>query len=270
MVLSYFKKNYITKIIIACVLFSSIIACNHKPSPNTLVVGTISGPETELVDVAQKVAKQRFGLNIKIVEFSDYNLPNEALQDGTLDANVYQHASYLKSSIKAHGYKIKAIGRTFVYPAGIYSEKYNTLKSIPVNALIAIPNDPSNESRALVLLEKAKLIRFKRKSEPSIATIVSNPRKLRFQELDAAQLPRVLQDVDAAVINTNYAIPAGLSPSLDALFLENKNSPYANLIVVRTNNKKEEKLKNLVKALNSPEVEAKAKSLFGESAIAAW
>lgn len=267
------KKALLTKIQqISTVIFTALllINCNHKPSPNTIVVGTISGPETELVDVAQKVAKSRYGLNIKIVEFSDYNLPNEALQDGTLDANVYQHLPYLNEAIKAHKYNIKAIGKTFVYPAAIYSEKHNSLKEIPVNGIIAIPNDPSNESRALLLLAKARLINFKNKSEPSLNSISSNPKKLRFRELDAAQLPRVLADVDAAVINTNYAIPSGLRPSVDAIFVEDKNSPYANLIVVRKNNNKEENLKLFVKALNSPEVLAKAKEIFGDGAIPAW
>jgi D-methionine transport system substrate-binding protein len=268
-VLKDFLKK-INKIFYISLASFCLINCNHKQSPDTLIVGTISGPETELVDVAQKVAKSQYGLNIKIVEFSDYNLPNEALQDGTLDANVYQHLPYLQESIKAHKYKIKAIGKTFVYPAGIYSKKHNSLRSIPMNGIIAIPNDPSNETRALLLLSKARLISFKYKSEPSINNIVSNPKKLRFRELDAAQLPRVLEDVDAAVINTNYAIPAGLRPSVDAVYVENKNSPYANLIVVRENNNKEENLKLLVKSLNSQEVKAKAKEIFGDGAIPAW
>ncbi len=266
-------KNFLKKLNkIFCVTFVTffLINCNHNQSPDTLIVGTISGPETELVDVAQKVAKANYGLNIKIVEFSDYNLPNEALQDGTLDANVYQHLPYLQESIKAHKYTLKAIGKTFVYPAAIYSKKHDSIKKIPVNGIVAVPNDPSNEARALLLLSKAHLISFKYKTEPSINNIVSNPKKLRFRELDAAQLPRVLADVDAAVINTNYAIPAGLRPSIDALYVENKNSPYANLIVVRENNNKEENLKLFVKALNSKEVKAKAKEIFGDGAIPAW
>lgn len=268
MIKTFFKK--LNKIFYISLASFFLINCNHKQSPDTLIVGTISGPETELVDVAQKVAKSKYGLNVKIVEFSDYNLPNEALQDGTLDVNVYQHLPYLQESIKAHKYKIKAIGKTFVYPAALYSKKYNSLKNIPMNGMIAIPNDPSNETRALLLLSKARLISFKYKSEPSINNIVSNPKKLRFRELDAAQLPRVLEDVDAAVINTNYAIPAGLRPSTDAIYVENKNSPYANLIVVRENNNKEEILKLFVKALNSQEVKAKAKEIFGDGAIPAW
>ena len=263
------RKSIVKKIVIS--LFSILaFGCSNKPSPDTLVVGTISGPETELVDVAQKVAKKRYNLNIKIVEFSDYNLPNEALQDGTLDVNVYQHLPYLEESKKAHNYQIKAIGKTFIYPAGIYSDRFKSLKNLPMNPIIAIPNDPSNEVRALILLAKAKLIKFQRNTTPSIASIISNPKHIRFRELDAAQLPRILEDVDAAVINTNYAIPAGLHPTRDALFIETKDSPYANLIVVKENGQKSDKLALFVKAMNSPEVASKANELFGDSAIAAW
>ncbi|MDP3562803.1 MAG: MetQ/NlpA family ABC transporter substrate-binding protein [Legionellaceae bacterium] len=270
MVVHRFLFNKIKWLICISILTFIVTGCGTKSSPNTLVVGTIAGPETELVDVAQKVAQQKYGLTIKIVEFSDYNLPNEALQDGTLDANIYQHLPYLQAAIKAHGYELEAIGKTFIYPTGIYSTKYKALQHIPVNGLIAIPNDPSNEGRALLLLQRAGLIRLKNNHGTTLANISNNYKKIRFQELDAAQLPRVMPDVDAAVINTNFAIPAGLSPSHDALFLENKHSPYANLIVARKNNLKKAQLLLFVKAMNSPEVKEKAQELFGDAAIAAW
>ncbi len=251
------------------VLTLALFGCS-KPDPNTLIVGTISGPETELVDVAQKVALERYGLSVKIIEFSDYNLPNEALMDGTLDANVYQHRPYLDSAVAAHGYDFDVIGKTFVYPTGIYSTRFKSLKQLPEHALLALPNDPSNESRALLLLQKAGLVTLKATHVFTIRDIERNPKHLRFKELDAAQLPRVLADVDAAVINTNFAIPAGLRPTKDALFLENKQSPYANLIVVRHGNAKKNQLDLLVKALNSNEVKEKAHALFGDAAIQAW
>ena len=250
-------------------LLLALVACN-KPSPNTLTVGTISGPETELVEAAQKIALERYGITIKIIEFNDYNLPNEALQDGSLDANIYQHLPYLTAANKAHGYNLEAIGKTFVYPTAIYSSKIKSLQKLPNNATIAIPNDPSNEMRALLLLQKAGLITLKTAHLASIQDIASNPKKLRFKELDAAQLPRVLADVDAAVINTTFAIPAGLRPSRDALFVEGKDSPYANLIVIRRNSDKKAQLKLLVKALNSKEVKDKAQGVFGDAAIPAW
>ena len=251
------------------ILLISLVAC-HKPSPNTLTVGTIAGPETDLVEVAKEVALKQYGLTVKIVEFNDYNLPNEALQDGSLDANVYQHLPYLQAAMKAHGYNLEAIGKTFVYPTGIYSDKVKKLAKLPDNALIAVPNDPSNEARALLLLQKAGLIRLKNANSAVVADITKNPKHLIIKELDAAQLPRILADVDAAVINTTFAIPAGLSPSRDAIYVEGKDSPYANLIVIRQNSTKKPLLKEFVKALNSQEVKAKAKELFGDAAIPAW
>lgn len=251
------------------ILLCALVGCG-KQSPNTLVVGTIAGPETALVDVAQQVAAEQYGIHVKIVEFNDYNLPNAALEDGSLDANVYQHLPYLNAAKEAHGYDLEVIGKTFVYPTGLYSSKYKTLQALPEKATIALPNDPSNEARALILLQKAGLITLSDKPLVNPQDITHNPKKLRFKELDAAQLPRILADVDAAVINTTFAIPAGLRPSRDALFVEGKDSPYANLIVIRRNSTKKEQLGLFVKALNSNEVKTKAQELFGDAAVAAW
>lgn len=256
--------------ILSILAFFSLLGGCNPPSPNTIMVGTISGPETELVEVAQKVAHERYGLDVKIIEFNDYNLPNEALQDGSLDVNVYQHLPYLQAASKAHGYHLEVLGKTFVYPTGIYSTKIKSLQHLPDHALVAIPNDPSNEARALLLLQKAKLITLHTQQNASLQDIASNPKKLRFTELDAAQLPRILADVDAAIINTTFAIPAGLNPARDALLIEGKDSPYANLIVIRQNSTKKPQLELFVKALNSPEVKAKAHELFGDAAIPAW
>lgn len=256
--------------ILGClILILSLVACN-KPSPNTLVIGTISGPETEIIETAKQVAEKKYGLTIKIVEFNDYNLPNEALQDGSLDANVYQHLPYLKAAMLAHGYDLEAIGKTFVYPMAIYSTKYKSLKAIPAHSIIAVPNDPSNEMRAFLLLEKSGLIDLNNTPNTGIPDLDENPKKLQFKEMDAAQLPRVLPDVAAAVINTTFALPAGLNLDKDALYTEDKTSPYANVIVVRRNTEKRPQLELFVKALNSKEVQKKAQQLFGESAIPAW
>ncbi|TAL65568.1 MAG: MetQ/NlpA family ABC transporter substrate-binding protein [Legionella sp.] len=250
-------------------LICSLLACN-KPSPNTLVIGTIAGPETELIETAKQVAEDKYGLTIKIVEFNDYNLPNEALKDGSLDANVYQHLPYLKASMRAHGYNLQAIGRTFVYPMGIYSKKFTKLSQIPRKAIIAIPNDPSNETRALLLLQKAGLITLTKSNLGVLQDVAKNPKELQFKEMDAAQLPRVLPDVDAAVINTTFALPAGLSATKNALYSEGKDSPYANIIVIRKDSQKKPQLQQFVKALNSEEVKQKAQELFGDTAIPAW
>jgi D-methionine transport system substrate-binding protein len=253
--------------LITLILF--IVACS-KPSPNTLIVGTISGPETELVETAQKIAWKQHGVTVKIVAFNDYNLPNEALQDGSLDANVYQHIPYLKAATRAHGYSLIAVAKTFLYPMGVYSIKIKSLKHLPNHATIALPNDPSNEGRALLLLQKVHLIKLKKIPLPNVQDIVSNPKNIRFKALDAAQLPRVLADVDAAVINTNFAVPAGLSPSRDALLIEGKDSLYANVVVTRRNNDKKEQLALFIQSLHSDEVQKKAKELFGDAVIPAW
>jgi D-methionine transport system substrate-binding protein len=257
------------RILTYIVLLFSLVACN-KPSPNTLVVGAIAGPETELIETAREVAKNKYDIDVKIISFNDYNLPNEALQDGSLDANVYQHLPYLQAAVKAHHYNLEAIGRTFVYPVGIYSKKFKELSDLPEKAVIAVPNDPSNELRALQLLEKAHLITLKNNDGSGLKDIAKNPHHFQFKEMDAAQLPRVLPDVDAAVINTTFALPAGLTPSRDALFTEDKDSPYANIIVIRSDSPKKVQLELFVKALNSDEVKTKAKTLFGDAAIPAW
>jgi D-methionine transport system substrate-binding protein len=251
------------------VLLISLVACN-KPSPNTLIIGSIAGSESELVETARKVAKDKYGLDIKIITFNDYNLPNEALQDGSLDANVYQHLPYLQAAIKAHHYTLEPIGRTFIFPVGIYSKKVNSLKELPEKAIIAIPNDPSNELRALQLLEKAGLITLKSTDNAGLQDITSNPHNFQFKEIDAAQLPRTLADVDIAVINTTFALPAGLHPSHHALFIEGNDSPYANIIVIRSDSTKKKQLTLFVKAFNSEEVKEKAKILFDDAAMPAW
>lgn len=264
---SVFKHISILTIICLSIFFSG---CRSNNNPKTLIIGTIAGPETTLVETAQAVAQKQYGLQVKIIEFNDYNLPNEALEDGSLDANIYQHLPYLQTANAAHGYHLIAIGKTFIYPAGLYSNKHEKLNDIPNQALIAIPNDPSNEARALLLLANAGLITLANNQNATPKDVVSNPKQLKFKELDAAQLPRILSDVNAAVINTNFAIPAGLSPLRDALYIEDKNSPYANLIVVRENSPKLKQLNQFVKAFQSAEVKAKAQTLFGEGAIALW
>lgn len=243
----------------------------HSDDKNTLKVGTISGPETELMQTAQTEAK-KMGLNIKIIEFSDYLQPNAALSDGNIDANMFQHQPFLDQQIKDKHYQLVAIGKTFVYPMGLYSTKITAISQLPNKAIIGIPNDPSNEGRALLLLQKAKLIQLK-KSASVYATpidIIANPKHLVFKELDAAQLARSLPDVDIAAINTNYAILAGLSPSKNALFIEDKHSPYANIIVIRKDELNDPRMQQLVTAFQSAAVLNTAQEVFKGEAIPAW
>lgn len=251
-----------------------LVNCSHQHNNKDKIikVGTISGPETTLMEVACDVAAARFGLKVTIVEFTDYNMPNIALDEGSLDANAFQHEPFLKAAIKAHNFKLTAIGKTFIYPMGVYSKKIKSLKDLPNKGIVAIPNDPSNEARALLLLEKAGLIQLADDNNlfATTADITKNPKQLEIKELAAAQLARVLDDVDIAVINTTFAMPAGLYPKRDALFIESKLSPYANVIVVNECDKDKKELRQLVKAFQSPEVLAKAKELFSNQAIPAW
>ncbi|EKD54138.1 MAG: D-methionine ABC transporter, periplasmic D-methionine-binding protein [uncultured bacterium] len=262
-------KQFTPIIIAICVFLLTACGAGDK---NVLKVGTISGPETELMEVAKNVAQEKYGLTIKIVEFTDYIQPNAALNDGSLDANMFQHQPYLDQQIKDRHYNLIALGKTFVYPMGIYSARLKQLNDLPANAVIAIPNDPSNEGRALLLLQKANLIQLNPKAGlfATPADIESNPKHLVFKELDAAEIARSLPDVAAAVINTNYAIPAGLSPTKDALFHEGPDSPYANIIVIRKDEQNDPRMKPFLAAFQSEEVLKAAKKIFNDQAIPAW
>lgn len=261
--------QFLKKILLGlCIITLSACQSHDK---NALKVGTISGPETELMQTAKEEAK-KVGLNIEIIEFTDYLQPNAALNDGSIDANMFQHQPYLDQQIKDKHYELVAIGKTFVYPMGIYSTKIKQLTDLPNKAIVGLPNDPSNEGRALLLLQKAKLITLK-KSASLYATPVDidqNPKQLQFKELDAAQLARSLPDVDIATINTNYAIPAGLSPTKDAIFIEGKDSPYANIIVIRKDEINDPRMQQLVAAFQSAAVSQTAKNVFKGEAIPAW
>jgi len=223
------------------------------------------------MEVAKDVALKKYGLHVKVVDFSDYVTPNTALAQGNIDANAYQHLPFLEAQIKSRHYQMTPVGKTFLYPMGLYSKKIQSLSQLKEGAQIAVPNDPSNEARALLLLQKAGLIELKSGvgTDASLQDIVKNTRNFKIVELDAAELPRSLSDVSLAAINTTFVIPAGLSPK-QALLLESTDSPYANLIVVRTKDRDLPKVKDLVKAYQSPEVAAEAKKFFGDSAIPAW
>lgn len=263
-----FKR--LLSLILTCTL---IVACSEAvDSKHVLKVGTIAGPETELMETAKRLARDRYQLDIQIIQFSDYILPNVALNDGSIDVNIYQHLPYLDTAKKLHNYKFISIGKTFIYPMALYSKKHQDLSSIGKKAVIAIPNDPSNSARALLLLEDAGLIKLKNHQPTQIspADISYNPMDFQIKELDAAQLPRVLSDVDIAAINTNYAVDAGLLPKRDSLFLEKADSPYANIIVIRAADKDDERFKMLLDVMHSREVIGHAKKLFQEQAIPAW
>lgn len=225
---------------LSIVLWALCIGSQVWPSTtaqqNTLKVGITSGVQQRIMAVAQRVAEQRYHLHLQLITFDDYNLPNIALNNGAIDANIFQHMPFLNAQIKAHGYHIVPIAKTFVYPMGVFSKKISQLSQLPNDALVAIPNDPSNEGRALLLLAQHHLIKLK-PGVGVVATvhdITANPDHLQFKLMNAAQIPRALPDVTLAAITNDFVKPAGLKLS-DALFTEGPDAPYANIIAVRKN-----------------------------------
>ncbi|MBA2777660.1 MetQ/NlpA family ABC transporter substrate-binding protein [Billgrantia kenyensis] len=237
----------------------------------SIKVGTMSGPESEVMEVAVGIARERYDLEVQIIEFTDYVSPNAALADGSLDANAFQHEPYLQSMIDDRGYDLTVAGYTFVYPIGAYSERHDSIEALPERAIIALPNDPTNGGRAMILMHNAGLIELDdpENLEATPVNVIDNPHGFRFREIEAAQLPRVLQDVDLAFINNTFAQPAGLRLE-DALIKEGTESPYVNLIAVRSGDEEREEIQQLVSAYQSDEVAAKALELFDGGAVPGW
>ena len=221
-----------------------------------LKVGATPVPHAELLEEIKPVLKEE-GINLEIVEFSDYVQPNVALNDKELDANFFQHEPYLDDFIKEHKeMKLKNAGGIHIEPMGVYSKKITELKDLKEGASISIPNDPTNGGRALMLLEKAGLLKLKDgvKETATVQDVAENPKNLKFEEVEAAQVPRTLEDVDAAVINTNYAMQINLVPTKDALFMEDSTSPYVNIVAVREGDENRPEIQSLLKALKSDKI----------------
>lgn len=242
-------------ILIGLVTIFSGFSAGTKESTNVLTVGATPEPHAAFLNlVVDDLAAQ--GITLKIVEFTDYVTPNKALEDGQLDANFFQHIPYLESFNKEQGYHLANAGGIHIEPIALYSRKHTSLDTLGQGATIAIPNDPTNGGRALLLLQSASLIRLKEDAgiTATVFDIIDNPRGLRFREIEAASLPRVLSDVDAAVINGNYAIPAGLRAQVDGLVVEGADSPYVNVVAVREGRENDPAIVALVKALQSQEI----------------
>ncbi|MGL4678268.1 MAG: methionine ABC transporter substrate-binding lipoprotein MetQ, partial [Plesiomonas shigelloides] len=223
-------------------------------------------------EVAKKVAKQQYGLDVELVSFSDYITPNAALADGSLDVNAFQHKPYLDQQIADRGYKLAVVGNSFVYPIAGYSKKIKNVSELADGASVALPNDPTNLGRSLLLLQAQGLIKLKDGSglNATLLDVVDNPKKLKLVELEAPQLPRSLDDVDLAIINTTYASQIGLTPPKDGLFVEDKASPYVNLIVAREDNKDAENVQKFVKAFQTEEVYQAANEVFKGGVVKGW
>ena len=246
-----------SKIVALALAIITLSACNKKESnPKVLKVGIATGPEQNIAETAKKVAKEKYGLDVELVTFNDYVVPNEALSQGDVDVNAFQHLPYLEEQSKQRGYKLAVVGKTFVYPIVAYSKKIKSVSELQPGQTIVIPNDPTNGGRSLLLLQKQGILKLKDGVGllPKVTDIVENPKNLKILELEAPQIPRVLEDKEVvlAIINNNFAAQAGLDPAKEGLFTEDKDSPYANLIVAREDNKNDEKVKKFVQAYQSP------------------
>lgn len=237
-----------------------------------VVIGVTAGPHAQIAEVAKRVAEKN-GLKVKLVEFGDFIQPNAALVQGELDANIYQHQPFMDAQNKDRGYKLVPVAKAVNQQMGVYSKKVKRLEDLQSGARVGIPNDPTNGSRALLVLVEQKLITLKpgAGARASVLDITANPRKLRFVELEAAQLARSLDDLDAAAVNSSYAVAAGLSPQKDSLALENTSTPYVTvLIATRAGHEKDADLLAFVKAYQSPEVRQFVDTTFKGAYTVAW
>lgn len=223
-----------------------------------LTVGATPVPQGDILRYVDENLAEDAGLDIEVTEYTDYTLPNKALNDGDIDANYFQHKPYLDSEVEGQGYEITGFKPINLEPFALFSKDIKDVGDIPKNAKIGINNDPSNQGRALKMLEDAKLITLKDgvdAVDAKLSDVEDNPKNVKFVEADAAQLARTLEDVDASVINGNNALEAGLNPVKDGILLEKaEDNPYGNFLAVRTENKDDENIKKLDELLHSPEV----------------
>lgn len=257
-------KKLITFILATLTAFS-LTACggkkieenqnNSNSTEKTLTVGATAVPHAEMLNEVVDNLQEK-GIKLVIKEFSDYSLLNKSLEEGQIDANFFQHMDYLEKDISKSGAKLVSIGAIHTEPMGIYSNKIKSLDELKDGDKVAIPNDETNLARALLLLEKNGIIKLKDgvSSGATVLDIIENPKNIEIMELDAATLPRTLDEVAISVINTNYALVAGFNPMEDSLGIEDLNSPYANILVVREGDENKEEIKALYEALTSEEM----------------
>ena len=247
--------------------------CGEKEvDVNKIKVGVIAGAEEQVAEIAAKVAKDKYGLEVELVTFTDYVTPNAALDDGSIDLNAFQHKPYLDKQVSDRGYKLAIAGNSFVYPIAGYSKEIKSVDEIQDGARIAVPNDPTNLGRSLLLLEQQGLITLREGAglEATVRDVIANPKNIEIIELEAPQLPRSLDDVTLAIINNTFASTIDLIPERDGIFVEDKESPYVNLIVAREDNVNAENVQNFVKAYQTEEVFNAASDIFKGSVVKGW
>lgn len=259
------SRKLLSTLFVAAGLAVALAGCGEDkkaaaPAPQaaaqttTLKVGASPVPHADILNFV-KPTLEKEGVKLEVIEFSDYVQPNLSLADKELDANFFQHKPYLDEFAKSHNLKLDVLVAVHLEPMGVYSHKVKNVNDIPQGGKIAIPNDPINGGRALKVLESAGLIKVKPEAGvlATVADIVENPKNLSFAEIEAAQLPRSLDDVSAAVINSNFALGANLNPTKDAIAVESKDSPYANIVVIRQGDNREA-LQKLKAVLTTPDV----------------
>ncbi|MBR5645698.1 MAG: MetQ/NlpA family ABC transporter substrate-binding protein [Treponema sp.] len=259
--------SVLTTIVLAAGLLAS---CSKKKDSNVIKVGATPQPHAEMLNLIKDDLAAK-GFKLEVIEFTDYVTPNEALENKEIDANFFQHLPYMDSFNKERGFHLVSAAGIHIEPIALYSKKITSINELKDGATIAIPNDPTNEGRALLLLQSAGLIKLNDKAglEATPIDITENKKNLKFSEIEAASLPRVLPDVDAAVINGNYAIPAGLSATKDGLIVEGSDSPYVNIISVKEGNENDPAIKALSDALRSDKVRSWIKSSFPNGEVVA-
>lgn len=243
--------------LIALIAIISIfaVACGGAKGAqeNVIRIGATQVPHAEILEHI-KPQLEKEGVKLEITVFQDYVLPNKSLEEGQIDSNFFQHNPWLDTTNKERGYHLVKVTGVHIEPMGAYSKKLKSIDQIPSGAKVALPNGTSETTRVLLLLDSKGLIQLdNREGDKTLKNIKQNPKNLQFQLLESATLPRVLDQVDLAVINTNYALQAKLNPTKDALFIEDKESPYVNVLVVKKGNENKDAIKKLAKVLNSEE-----------------
>lgn len=258
-------------LVLSLLVALSVVGCAKAEESKVIKIGATPVPHAELLQLVKDDLKEK-GIEIEIVEFTDYVKPNLALNDKELDLNFFQHVPYLESFSQEHGLDLVSLGTVHVEPLGLYSEKFTDINDIADGSLVAIPSDPVNGGRALILLQSNGLIKLSEESglEATEKDIVENPKNIKFKAIEAAQLPRVLSDVDGAVINGNYALEAGLVPTEDAVLLEGADSPYANILVARAEDKDNEVYNEILKALQTDKVKDYILENYGGGVVPAF
>lgn len=268
-----FKANF-RRLLPFCALLLFAIACagcRQAHESNVVRIGVSPVPHGEILEQAVAPLQNR-GIHVKIVSFNDYIQPNLALASGELDANFYQHVPFMQQFNRDHGTHFVAVTKIFIAPLAIYAGRTKSLSALPVNGSIAIPNDPTNAGRSLLLLQSAGLLKLTQHGidPPTIHDITDNPKHLEVRELESAQVPRALPDVDLAVINTNYALPAGLNPAKDSLFRETPESPYVNVLAVNAGHENDPAIRAVAEELNTPAIRQFIQDKYKGALVAAF